>query len=49
MELEQQQGDPRFLEQILRCVAGRRALLGLDQPTRFAPTSPDVTRPITRM
>jgi len=37
----QQHGDPRFLEQIQRCIAARRALLGLDAPTRIAPTSPD--------
>jgi len=34
-------GDPRYLEQIHKCIAGRRALLGLDAPTRIAPTSPD--------
>ncbi len=39
--VRQQQGDPRFLEQIHRCIAARRALLGLDAPTRIAPTSPD--------
>jgi predicted transcriptional regulator len=38
---QQQTGDPRFLEQIQRCIATRRALLGLDAPTRIAPTSPD--------
>jgi len=36
-----QTGDPRFLEQIHKCIASRRALLGLDAPTRIAPTSPD--------
>ena len=39
--VRQQQGDPRFLELIHRAIAGRRALLGLDAPTRIAPTSPD--------
>ena len=34
-------GDPRFLEQIHKCITSRRALLGLDAPTRIAPTSPD--------
>ena len=34
-------GDPRFLDQVLKCIAARRALLGLDAPTRIAPTSPD--------
>ena len=28
--LRNQYGDPRFLEQVLKCSAGRRALLGLD-------------------
>nr|BDD46352.1 hypothetical protein 7 [Pseudomonadaceae bacterium] len=39
--VEQRDGDPRFLEQIHKCIASRRALLGLDAPTRIAPTSPD--------
>jgi hypothetical protein len=34
-------GDPRYLEQVHKCIAARRALLGLDAPTRIAPTSPD--------
>lgn len=37
----QQGGDPRFLEQLQRCIAARRALLGLDAPVRIAPTSPN--------
>jgi predicted transcriptional regulator len=40
-KLGEQTGDPRFLEQIHKCIASRRALLGLDAPTRIAPTSPD--------
>lgn len=40
-KVEDQVGDPRFLEQVLKCGAARRALLGLDQPTKIAPTSPD--------
>jgi hypothetical protein len=39
--VRQRDGDPRFLEQIHKCIATRRALLGLDAPTRIAPTSPD--------
>lgn len=35
-----QHGDPRFLELVHRASVGRRALLGLDAPTRIAPTSP---------
>jgi hypothetical protein len=34
-------GDPRYLEQVHKCVASRRAILGLDAPVRVAPTSPD--------
>ncbi len=34
-------GDPRFLELVHRCIASRRALLGLDAPTKISPTSPD--------
>jgi hypothetical protein len=39
--VRQRTGDPRFLELVHRAIAGRRALLGLDAPTRIAPTSPD--------
>jgi len=39
--VRQRDGDPRFLEQVHKCIATRRALLGLDAPTRIAPTSPD--------
>jgi hypothetical protein len=38
-------GDPRFLDQIHKCIAARRALLGLDAPTRIAPVSPDGDQP----
>jgi predicted transcriptional regulator len=38
-------GDPRFLEQIQKCIASRRALLGLDAPTRIAPVMPDGIEP----
>lgn len=37
----EQVGDVRFLEQISKCIASRRALLGLDAPTKVAATSPD--------
>lgn len=39
--VKDQCGDPRYLSEIIKCVASRRALLGLDQPTKIAPTSPD--------
>lgn len=39
--VKEQIGDPRYLDQILKCITSRRALLGLDAPTRVAPTSPD--------
>jgi hypothetical protein len=37
----EQCGDPRYLEQVHKCIVSRRALLGLDAPTKIAPTSPD--------
>ena len=40
-KVEEQYGDPRYLDQIQKCVASRRALLGLDSPTKIAPVSPD--------
>jgi predicted transcriptional regulator len=40
-KVAEQTGDPRFLEQVHKCILSRRALLGLDAPTRIAPTSPD--------
>ena len=40
-KVAEQTGDPRFLDQISKCIASRRALLGLDAPTKIAPTSPD--------
>jgi hypothetical protein len=43
--VSEQHGDPRFLELIQRCIASRRSLLGLDAPTRVAPTSPDGQQP----
>ena len=39
--VRQQQGDPRYLELVQRCIAARRALLGLDAPTKISPTSAD--------
>jgi hypothetical protein len=39
--VEEQIGDPRYLEQVQKCIAARRALLGLDAPTKISPTSPD--------
>lgn len=39
--ITQQHGDRRYLELILRVSAARRARLGLDAPTRTAPSSPD--------
>ncbi len=38
-------GDPRYLEQVHKCIAARRALLGLDAPTRIAPVMPDGEEP----
>lgn len=39
--VKNQYGDPRFLDQIHKCSAGRRALQGLDAPTKIAPTTPE--------
>ncbi len=33
-QMRNQYGDPRFLEQVNKCIASRRALLGLDAPIR---------------
>jgi hypothetical protein len=38
-------GDIRALEVILKCGTARRALLGLDAPTRIAPVMPDGLEP----
>jgi hypothetical protein len=43
--VRQRIGDPRFLDQIHKCIASRRALLGLDAPTRIAPVMPDGQTP----
>jgi|GEM_PF-1004466 hypothetical protein len=39
----EQTGDVRYLEIVHKCVASRRALLGLDAPVKVAPVSPDGT------
>jgi hypothetical protein len=39
--LKNQIGDPRFLDQIHKCVASRRAILGLDAPQRHEHSGPD--------
>jgi len=44
--VKHQYGDPRFLDIALRCSEARRQLLGLDAPTKIAPTTPD-GRPLT--
>jgi hypothetical protein len=41
-----QYGDPRFLEIVLHCNEAKRQMLGLDAPTKIAPTTPD-GRPLT--
>lgn len=38
-------GDLRALDTILKCIAARRAMLGLDAPTRIAPVMPDGQQP----
>jgi hypothetical protein len=39
--VKHQYGDPRFLDIALRCNDARRKLLGIDAPTKIAPTTPD--------
>ena len=36
-----QYGDPRFLQVTLEAIEARRQMLGLDAPTKIAPTTPD--------
>ena len=36
--VKNQHGDPRFLDQIHKCIASRRAILGLDAPQKIMPT-----------
>ena len=38
-----QAGDPRFLDQIHKCIVSRRALLGLDAPTEIV--TPEIVTP----
>jgi hypothetical protein len=45
--IKNQHGDPRFLEIAIRCNEARRKLLGIDAPTKIAPTSPDGMKPFT--
>jgi hypothetical protein len=40
VEQQGQCGNPRFLETALRCVERRCKILGLDAPTKIAPTNP---------
>lgn len=40
MKTETQTGDPRFLDGVLKASIARRDLLGLDAPTKVAPTDP---------
>jgi predicted transcriptional regulator len=40
-KVSEQSGDARYLEVVHKCIASRRALLGIDAPVKVAPTSPD--------
>lgn len=42
---EGQSGNPAFLEGVLKCIAKRCEILGLDAPKKIAPTSPDGENP----
>lgn len=44
-----QTGDPRYMNVILNIVERRCKLLGLDAPTKVAPTSPDGEKPYRSM
>jgi hypothetical protein len=39
--MKHQYGDPRFLDIALRCNEARRKILGIDAPSKIAPTTPD--------
>jgi len=41
VERESQTGDPRYLEGVRWCVTKRCEILGLNAPTKIAPTTPD--------
>lgn len=43
--MKNQYGDPRYLDVVLKCVAARRDLLGLDAPVQVAPVMPDGKEP----
>lgn len=40
-EKEQRDGNPAFLDGVMKCIDRRCKLLGLDAPTKIAPTTPD--------
>jgi hypothetical protein len=42
-----QYGDPRFLDLVIKSIEAERQLMGLDAPTKIAPTTPD-GRPLSR-
>jgi hypothetical protein len=44
---EKRDGNAAFLEAVLKCIAKRCALLGLDSPLKVAPTTPDGQSPWT--
>jgi predicted transcriptional regulator len=43
--MKNQYGDPRYLDVVLKCVAARSALLGLEAPVQVAPVMPDGKEP----
>lgn len=44
-EIKQLNGDPRYLQVVLGCIERRCKLLGLNEPDKVAPTSPDGREP----
>jgi hypothetical protein len=43
--IKNRHGDPRMLDIVLKCIAARRTILGLDAPTKIAPVTPDGQEP----
>jgi len=46
---EEQCGDPRYLDIVLRCIEKRCKILGVDAPTKIAPTDPSGENPYNAM
>jgi hypothetical protein len=49
IETEQRDGNPAFLAGVIACIDRRCKILGLDAPTKIAPTTPDGNDPFPIM